>query len=152
MVKVIFLKDVESVGSLGDEKNVTGGYARNYLIPRGLAVVATLNNLKGMAEQLSKARAEQKSDQQDSLKLASKLSKTRLIFRMRTGAEGVFGAITTKDIAESLRENEKVDIDKHMVELENPLNQLGEHKVVIHVAPEVKATISVTLTDEAQSK
>lgn len=148
-VKVILRQDVPNLGQAGDVKQVAPGYFRNFLLPRGLAVeasrsqLAQLNNTKSAhAGQVAKVKA--KSNAQ-----ADHLSSITLRIPVRLGEQGrIFGSVTNKDIAEALSEQAGVNIDRHKIELEEPLKALGTHSVPVKLEQGVDAAVNVELVPE----
>lgn len=148
-MEVILLKDVKRVGEVGEVKRVSDGYARNYLIPRGLAVPAT-EGARKQAEQQKAANARRedvvKADAQDS---AGDLDGVKIAFTVKAGETGrLYGSITNGDIAEKLSEKTGVKVDKRKVLLDEPLKELGTSKVQIKLYTDVMATVHVTVLAE----
>ncbi len=148
-MEVLLVKDVPGIGKAGQTKKVADGYARNFLIARHLAVVATPVALK-QAEKLREASIKHEAETRDEArKLADMLSQTHLTFRMKAGEnDRLFGAITAGDIAEALEREQQITIDKRKIELETPIKDLGEHRVPIKLHPEVSAAVSVSVERE----
>ena len=144
-MQVILRTDMENLGKLGDVVKVKPGYARNYLIPKELAMQATPSNLKlfeqqrrKLQEKLDKARAAAQS-------LAEKLEETVVTIPVRVGeGDKLYGSVTSAMIADALAE-QGLDIDKKDIELDNPIRSLGEHQVPIKlysgVRPELKVNV-----------
>ncbi len=148
-MEVLLLKDVPGVGRAGQTKKVADGYARNYLLARHLAVVATPTAMR-QADRLREASIKREADTLDEArKLAAMLEQVRLTFRVKAGEnDRLFGAITAGDIAEALQRDNQITIDKRRVELETPIKELGEHQVPIKVHPEVSAAVTVSVERE----
>ncbi len=148
-MEVLLVKDVPGIGKAGQTKKVSDGYARNYLIARHLAVVATPEALK-QAEKLRQASIKRETDTLDEAKkLAAILNDIRLTFRMRAGEnDRLFGAITAGDIAEALQREHQITVDKRRIELETPIKELGEVQVPIKLHPEVSAHVVVMVERE----
>ncbi len=148
-MEVLLIKDVPGTGKAGQTKKVADGYARNYLLSRHLAVVATASALK-QSERLRQASIKHEADSRDDAsKLAEILEKTHLTFRVTAGeTDRLFGAITTGDIAEALERDHQITIDKRKIELDAPLKELGDHRVPIKLHPEVTASITVFIERE----
>jgi large subunit ribosomal protein L9 len=147
-MKVIFLQDVKGQGKKGEIKQVSDGYAANFLIPRGLAKPANESNVK-MLEHQKQAEARQKEKEKEQAQaLAEKLKSTPVVLRAKAGDGGrLFGAITTKHIAEELK-NMKLDIDKRKIVLDEPIRTLGVTEVPVKLHPDVKATLRVQVVEE----
>lgn len=144
---VILLKDVKGTGKAGEVVKVSDGYARNMLIPKGLAKEATEGNIRSLEKQ--KAIAEEKREEQKAAaqKQAEKIAEITLNIKSKGGDSGkLFGSITSKDIAEALEKQENIKIDKKKIVLDNPIKQTGETQVVLKLFPEVSATLKVNVT------
>jgi large subunit ribosomal protein L9 len=155
-MKVILRQDVESLGEAGAVKDVSDGYARNYLIPKGLAILATPGEMKVLAEnQKVKDRkiARQEREQQD---LADQISKVRLEFEARAGEQGrLFGSVTSGDIADKLSSVVGHEIDRRKVVLEEPIRTAGDHRVTVNLIGKLRPEITVTvkgIVDEGQDE
>lgn len=146
---VLLVKDVPGIGKAGQTKKVTDGYARNYLLARRLAVVASNSAMK-QAERLRQTSIKHDADTHDEARnLAEMLEKARLVFRVKAGeTDRLFGAITAGDIAEALEREHQITIDKRKIELETPIKDLGEHRIPVRLHAEVTANISVTVERE----
>lgn len=147
-MKVIFLKDVKGQGKKGEIKNVSDGYATNFLFPRNLAKPANESNVKQL-EHMKQAEAKQKEkDKQDAQALAVKLEATTIVLKTKAGDNGrVFGSITNKHIADELKKNQ-FDIDRKKIMLDEPIRSLGVTQVPIKLHPDVKATLKVQVVEE----
>lgn len=147
-MKVILLQDVKKIGSKGDVLNVAEGYARNFLFPRKLAVEATEGHLKELSQK--KASEEKKKLQilEEARQLGVKLEALNIKITTKVGEGGrLFGSITSKDIADSLKAQHKIDIDKKKIVLENPFKSLGTYTVTIKLHPEVQANVKVQVVE-----
>ena len=152
-VKIILQSDVAGLGEEGDVKEVAGGYARNYLLPRRLAVPATKGNLKilelqreQIARKLEQRRAEARS-------LADRLAGLSIEFEVRVGEQGrLYGSVTSQEIAERLRTVSGIDLDRRHIELKEPLRALGAYQVPVRVAHAVTAHLTVILRDQSAPK
>lgn len=144
-LKVILRQDVPELGQSGDIVTVRPGYARNFLLPRGMAYEATGANIKQLEEE--KRRLESRSKQQylEARRRASQLEPVSLTFHANAGEEGkLFGSITSADIAERLNEqNLDFEVDKRDIELDEPLKSLGVYNVAVRLHAEVKPEIKV---------
>lgn len=143
-MRIILQKEVEKLGAPGDIVQVADGYARNYLIPRGLAAPATKGAVRhaerlraGHDERLRRARADAES-------LAARLTKAPIRLAAQAGEEGrLFGSITAQDVADELSRQVDQPIDRRRVHLDDPIRSLGAHEVKVHLHPEVDATVTV---------
>ena len=147
-MEVILREDIDNLGSRGNTVKVADGYARNFLLPKRLAVPATASNKK-IVEQEREAflrrEAKAKSDAED---LAKLMTDVTLMFHHRVGEnDHLFGSVTAKDIADAL-EAKKFTIDRRKVQLEEPIRTLGEHKVNLRLHREVSTQITVIVEPE----
>lgn len=145
-MRVILRREVAGLGRPGDVKDVADGYAQNFLLPRGFAVEATAGEMKVLARARDAKRAKQDRAHADAEDLAKRLTETTLMFRLKAGEQGkTFGSVTSKDIADALKSEHKVDIDKTKVHLPEPLKALGVHKVEIRLLTDVRANVTVAI-------
>jgi large subunit ribosomal protein L9 len=148
-VRVILRREVAGLGRPGDVKDVADGYAQNFLLPRGLAVEATAGEMKVLARARDAKRAKEDRAHADAEELAKRLSETTLMFRLKAGEQGkTFGSVTSKDIADALKKQHKVDIDKTKVHLPEPLKSLGAHRVEIRLLTDVRPSVTVAIEAE----
>ncbi len=144
-MKVILKQDVKKVGKKGDIVNVADGYARNFLIARGLAVPETKKSLEILGEQKAKDEMLQKQMAQEARELAKKLEGMVFEFPVKSGAEGkVFGSVSTKQITESLQK-QGIVIDKRKILDKEPIQSLGVTKVRVELFKDVIGTLNVKL-------
>ncbi len=135
-MKVILIQDVPDLGREGDIKNVTPGYARNFLIPNKLAVVATPGQIRALQTQQKALQEREARLAQQATALAQKMAETTLVFEAKAGPTGrLYGSITTADIAEALSAELGVRLQKRNI-LSEPLRQVGEHTVSVRVEGE----------------
>lgn len=147
-MKVIFIKDVKGQGKKGEVKEVSEGYAQNFLIPRGLVRVASEGNVKTLEQQNLSEQKRKAQEKQEAETLGKTLEETSIVIKAKAGDGGrLFGAITSKQIAEAL-EAKKYKVDKRKIELHDPIRSLGVTHVVIKLHPEVKATVKVQVVEE----
>ncbi|HHT50713.1 MAG TPA: 50S ribosomal protein L9 [Eubacteriaceae bacterium] len=148
-MKVILLKDIKSLGKKGDLVEVSDGYARNYLLPKGLAVLASEGNIKKAKEE-KKAQAKRKEkERQEAQELAQKLSNTTIIIKVKASDEGrLYGSVTSKDIAQELENQAKIKVDKRKINLSEPIRYIGNIDVDIKVYPQITATFKVKVEPE----
>jgi len=142
--EVILAHQVIGLGAESDQVKVAAGYARNYLFPQGLAIPLTAAN-KRRLEALRQRRAQREAHEFNTMsELAKALSKMPLVLNVKAGEEGkMFGSITAGTIADELRHQFEIAIDKKKIHLEHPLRTLGEHDVELRLHPEVTATLKV---------
>lgn len=147
-MKVILLKDVKGLGKKGSVVNVKDGYARNFLLPRGVAKEATEGNLKVLKEQETAREIRQKEELEKAKKLAEKISSISVKIQGKAGENGkLFGSITSKDIANALNKQYKIKIDKKKIMLEDNIKTLGTTIVDIKVYPSVVAKLKVEVSE-----
>ena len=150
-VKVILQQDVPNLGHAGDLKQVTPGYFRNYLLPRGLAVEASSAHVNALHSN-KKVRESQANRAKDSAgAMARHLKSVTLHIPVRLGEQGrIYGSVTNKDIAEALQQQASVPIDRHRIELKEPLKSIGMHTVPVKLDHGVDGEIRVELVPEDQ--
>ena len=143
MVQVILKKDVADLGHAGDLVTVKPGYARNYLIPQGMAFLATEGNLRRFEEERRQIEQAAERDRENATEMAGRLEGQSLTFKVRAGEEGrLFGSVTSADIADSLAA-EGLDVDRRIIRLEDPIKELGVYDVTIRLHADVEPTIKV---------
>jgi large subunit ribosomal protein L9 len=143
-MKIILQREVESLGSPGDIVQVADGYARNYLIPRGMAAPATKGAIRhaerlkaGHEERLRRVKSEAEA-------MAGRLAKAPIRLSAQAGEDGrLFGSITSHQIAEAMADQLRERVDHRRVRLEEPIRSLGAHEVKVHLHPEVDAAVTV---------
>ena len=142
-MEVILREAIEKLGHPGDVVKVSPGFARNYLLPRGIAYEATPGNLKRIAQEKGRLEVAETSRRDAAQEMATKLEPISLTFSARVGEEGkLFGSVTSGDIAQQL-EAQGVHIEKRMIDLHEPIRALGVYKVPIKLHADVKAEIKV---------
>ncbi|XID91685.1 50S ribosomal protein L9 [Paenibacillaceae bacterium WGS1546] len=147
-MKVIFLQDVKGQGKKGEIKEVSEGYARNYLLPRGVVQIATEGAKKTLSQQAASAQKKKDNEKKEAQELAARLSEMTVAIKAKAGEGGrLFGAITSKQIAEAL-EGQGISIDKRKIELDEPIRSLGVTKVTVKLYPDVKGLLSVQVAEE----
>ncbi|MCA9833743.1 MAG: 50S ribosomal protein L9 [Thermomicrobiales bacterium] len=148
-MKVVLRKDVEKLGEAGSVQNVSGGYARNFLIPQGLAVYATDGELKTAAHNQAVKDRKIARQEQQLQSLADKIQGLTLSFTARAGDTGrLFGSIGSADIAEQVSAKVGEEIDRRKVVLADPIRTLGDHTVEIHLVGKLRPTVTVTVAAE----
>jgi large subunit ribosomal protein L9 len=148
-MQVLLLQDVEQLGQAGDVKSVADGYGRNFLIPRGLAVIATPGAIKQAELQQQAEVRRQAQALSEAQALAQLLDGQSVTFQARAGeADRLYGSITSANIAEALEEKTGQEVDKRKIDLDEPLKELGTHAVTIRLAPEAEAKVTVVIERE----
>jgi large subunit ribosomal protein L9 len=148
-MKVVLREDVETLGRKGDLLDVADGYARNYLVPRGLAIVAT----KGVVQQATAMRRNRQArdarDREGAQEVATKLSASPIEVKARAGEGGkLFGSITAADIVAAVKAQRGVELDRRKVTLVEPLKALGPAEVPVQLHPDVTVDIVVEVVAE----
>ncbi|HUR91442.1 MAG TPA: 50S ribosomal protein L9 [Gemmatimonadaceae bacterium] len=142
-MEVILRQAVDNLGHPGDIVNVSAGFARNYLLPRGFAYEATAGNKKRMEQERARLEAAESSRREAAEEIAKKLEPVSLTFSARVGEEGkLFGSVTTADIAHQL-EAQGFKIEKRQIDLHEPIKALGVYRVSIRLHADVQAEIKV---------
>jgi large subunit ribosomal protein L9 len=148
-MKIILQREVEKLGAPGEVVDVADGYARNFLLPRGMAIRATRGAVRH-ADSLKRAH-QTRVDRAvaEAQSLAERLARIPLRVRHRVGEEGrLFGSITSADLADELQRASGVTIDRRNIHLEEPIRSVGSHEFRVHLHPEVNATLSVEVEPE----
>ncbi|MEX0665602.1 MAG: 50S ribosomal protein L9 [Acidimicrobiia bacterium] len=143
-MKIVLREDVDNLGHKGDLLEVADGYARNYLVPRGLALKASKGIVK-QAEAMRRSReARDVRDRAGAEEVVVRLAGVRIEIRARAGAGGkLFGSVTSGDIAEEVLAQSGVELDRRKIELSEPLKELGAAEVAVRLHPDVSATLQV---------
>lgn len=145
-MRVVLKKEVPGVGRPGDVKDVADGYAKNFLLPRGLATAATAGELKRVADERARAKAKRDRAHGEAEALAARLEGTTLVFKLKSGEQGkTFGSVTNRDIADALRREAGIDLDRTKIHLEEPLRGLGTHHVEVRLLSDVRAKVTVAI-------
>ncbi|GIV65874.1 MAG: 50S ribosomal protein L9 [Chloroflexota bacterium] len=144
-MKVLLIKDVYKLGRAGDVKKVADGYGRNYLIPQGLAVLATPGTLKQVDQIRAKAAARRQELNSEMSSVAEKLNGKYFTFASKAGETGkLYGSITTQMIADAIKQNLGIEVDRHQIECE-PIRNLGEHvahvRLTVDLVPEIRIIV-----------
>lgn len=149
-MKVLLKEDVENIGYAGEVYKVADGYGRNYLIPNGMAVVASPGAMKQAEAWREKAEARRAEQRAEFESLSAKIQGVTLTFDARAGETGkLYGSITTAQIADSLNEALGTEIDRRKVGVE-PLRQLGEHKVVVRLSGDFQPELTVVIESDEE--
>ena len=147
-MEVILREDVPNLGGTGDVVKVKPGFARNYLLPRGLAVMADRRNIGVLEHQKRLAGEKRERDRRTAESLAQKLTSTRLIVKARAGEEGkLFGSVTNLDIERGLAELGYA-IERRRIRLDEPIKSIGDHPVAVQLPGCVIAQVTVTVEAE----
>ncbi len=145
-MKVVLRQDVENLGEKGSVKNVADGYARNYLIPKRLAVVATPGELKVVATNEAVKQRKVQRQEQELQGLAERISGQRIVFEARAGSNGrLFGSITNGDIAEKLSAAVGTEVDRRKIVIDEPIRTTGEHPVAVNLVGKLRPQVIVVV-------
>lgn len=144
-MEVILTQDVFNVGRAGEVVKVKGGYGRNYLIPRGMALVATRGNVAQLEHHKRAIARDQERIRVEHEKMAAKLDKASVSVARKVGAEGkLFGSVGTKDISEALAA-QNIQVDRRLIQLSDPLRDVGTHEVEVRFSPDVSVSLKVNV-------
>lgn len=145
-MKVMLLKDVRGLGRIGDIKTVSDGYGQNFLIARGLAKPATIAVRHAAESDAAQKSAHQAKEEEHFRNIAASLQKTPLAFTMKVNAKGhAFGSVTLSDVHAALAKN-GIRVDRHWIELPEPIKSTGEHAITITFPHHIVGTAIITLT------
>ena len=148
-MRVMLTQDVDNLGRAGDVKEVADGYGRNFLLRRKLAVAAG-KGVEAEAKRLRDAATKRESKERtDAQAVADEIDNKTVVVRLKVGAEDkAFGSITNQDIAAALKAQHRVEIDRHKIDLKDPIRTLGEHKVALKLHRDVDANVNVIVTQD----
>ena len=148
-MKVILLKDVKGTGKKGEVKEVSDGYARNFLLPKKMAVVADQTNVKELKEQNKSAEIKAQKEYEEAVELGKKMEEMAITIYSKAGDGGrLFGSITSKDIAEQLKKQHSIEVDKRKISLDEPIRVLGSRFVEIKIHQKVTTKIRVDVREK----
>ncbi|MBT8489986.1 MAG: 50S ribosomal protein L9 [Deltaproteobacteria bacterium] len=147
-MKVILKENVESLGKIGDMVKVSDGYARNFLIPKGLALEASNKNIKALAHERKTIEQKAEKERKNAEELRGKLENVICTVARKEGEQGkLFGSVTAKDIEKGLSA-QGIKIDRKNINLDEPLKSIGEFPVTVKIYPGVNAEIKVVVVSE----
>jgi large subunit ribosomal protein L9 len=150
-MKVVLLEDLPGRGKAGEIKEVSKGYARNFLLPRGLALLATPTVIKQVESRLEKEKLEESLDRDKLVELAQQIEGREIRFKARLGAgERLFGSITAADVAEELSRAIGSVIDKKKIDIEKSLRKTGSYEVAVKLASDINPQITVVIEGEKE--
>lgn len=148
-MQVILQQDVKKLGQKDDVVNVAEGYARNYLIPRGLAMEASKGKMKELEIQAASARERKKKIEQQARELGDQLENLKLVMPAKVGDAGkLFGAIGNKDIADVLKDQHSLTVDRRKIVVKSPIKALGQYQIDVKLHPKVQVQITVEVIPE----
>lgn len=144
---VILLKDVKGTGKAGEVVKVSDGYARNMLLPKGFAKEATQGNIRNLEKQKQIMQEKRDAEKAAATETAEKISRLTVEIKTKGGENGrLFGSITSKDIAEALKSQSGIEVDKKKIVMDAPIKETGETTLKVKVYPEVTAELKVKVT------
>lgn len=147
-MKVILKEEVKSIGSMGQVVDVSDGFARNYLVPRGLAVEANVKNIRSLEHEKKVIQEKARKVKNSVQDLANRLANMNVVIKTKAGEEGkLFGSVTTMDIAEQLK-NQGIEIDKKKISLDEPIKRLGTYAVNLRLHSEITAQVNIQVIEE----
>ncbi len=148
--KVLLREDVDDLGARGEIVRVRSGYARNYLLPRNLAVEASAGNMKGIESERAALLKKEAKERASAESQSEQMSKLDLEFRRKAGEQGaLYGSVTSMDVAEALRDR-GYEIDRHRIHLREPLKRVGEYTVPVRLHREVTIDLRVRVAPEGE--
>ncbi len=148
-MKIILQQDVEKLGKSGQIKEVSDGYARNYLIPRGLAMLASASSINLAKQQATTRHKQEEREHKEAGQLAASLAETTLTIKAKVGEQHrLFGSITAADIAEELEKTTGFKVDRRKIHVSEPIRSIGSHTVDIHLGPDLNPTLTVVVEPE----
>ena len=152
-MKVVLLEDIPGKGKAGEIKEVRKGYAKNFLLPRGLALIATPTVMKQVESRLEKAKLEESIDRERLVELAQQIEGKEIRFKARIGAgERLFGSITAADVAEELSRTIGSVVDKKKIDIEKAFRQAGSYEIAVKLASDIKPKITVVIEEEEEKE
>ena len=147
-MKVILLKDVKGTGKKGEIKEVSDGYARNFLLKKGAAVEATGTNMKELDEKAKSKERKELIAYEEAVLLGKQMEEVNIVIEAKAGEGGrLFGSITSKEIAEQLKKQKNIDVDKRKISLDEPIRSLGSRFVDIKIHQKVTTRIRVDIKE-----
>jgi large subunit ribosomal protein L9 len=150
MMKVIFIRDVTNVANAGDIKEVPSGYARNFLLPKKLAVLADSSATTQRAQALIKEQREVAAKLGELTALSKEIDGKEVTLTARAGKEKLFGSITSADIAAAVEKAHSLVIDKKKIDLTEPIHQLGSYEVVVRLGSDLNPKLKVNVVEETE--
>ena len=149
-MKVILIQDVDNLGKIGDNVNVKNGYARNFLIPKKLALFASDQNMKSIESMIKQQELKNAKERSNLESLAKVIDKVTLKFELKAGEEGkLFGSVTSQMISDELAKQD-LSVDKKEIILEEPIKELGKHKVGVNLGENLSASIQIKVSEESK--
>ncbi len=147
-MKVILKRDIKGVGREGEIKDVKDGYARNFLLPQGAAIVADAGALKNWERHRDQREERERALRTEAEATARRLSELNLSIAVRAGEKNrLFGSVTNREIAELIAQ-QGIEIDRHSITLREPIKTVGDHRADVHLMPGIDAQVTITVTPQ----
>jgi large subunit ribosomal protein L9 len=148
-MRVILLDNVDGVGKKGETHVVRDGFGRNFLVPRGLAMPATLGNVKKIQEQAKVIMGKREKDLKTASVVKGRLEETPVTIKKKSGVDGkLFGSVTAREIAEAVKKTLDLDVDRRSVRLDEPIKSTGVHTVEVHLEKGIVAQLRLEIEEE----
>ena len=145
-MKVLLVQDVDKLGSAGEVKEVSGGYGRNYLIPKGIAVLATRGHVKQAEERQAAQQKREQANRKDAEAVAARISGQTLRFTARVGElDRLYGSITNADIADKIQSQIGVEVDRRKIDLDDPIKRIGIYPIKIRLLTGLEPMVNVVV-------
>ena len=145
-MKVLLVQDVDKLGSAGEVKEVSGGYGRNYLIPKGIAVLATRGHVKQAEERHAAQQKREQANRKDAEAVAARISGQTLRFSARVGElDRLYGSITNADIADKIQSQLGVEVDRRKIDLDDPIKRIGIYPIKIRLLTGLEPMVNVVV-------
>lgn len=143
-MRVILNQDIKSLGKKGKVCEVSDGYARNYLLPKGLAVEATTGNIQDLSHKQKQEEKRKQKEKEDAEILKNRIESLKIVLKVKAGEKGrLFGSVTNKEVAEVLLKDYDIKIDKRKIEVKEPIKAEGVYALPVKLHPEVTAALKV---------
>lgn len=148
-MKVILQQDVKGQGKKGSVINVSDGYARNFLFPKGLAIEANASNINNLNQKVEAKKHKEEEELKQAKELSAKISDIKVTVKAKAGENGkIFGSVTSKEIADELNKQHKISIDKRKIQLDEPIKILGTQNLDVKIHSQVTAKLQVNVVQE----
>ena len=152
-MKVILLEDVQGIGDAGSVENVADGYAHNFLIPRKLAMPATVGNMKNLEQHRTLIRRNQARESSSARAVGDRISEITLKLKAKAGEAGkLYGSVTHAEVAEALAAEHKLEVDRRAITFPYPIKTLGPHEAHIRLHKDVETTLRIEVEPEAEGE
>jgi large subunit ribosomal protein L9 len=150
-MKIILNQTVGGLGKIGETIDVADGYARNYLVPKGLAVVATKGATRDWDHKRAALAKKEAQGRADAQAIADVLQEKAITIKAKVGEAGkLYGSVTSKEIADAVAEQLKIEVDRKKIELEHGFKEVGEHKVTVKLQAGIEATITINVVESEE--